>query len=95
MLLLECVIRVAPCATLHVPAPQAHRSHMYPIIPVSIHRVSSVHLHTLKKMHIPGSAQLCGRGISVCVKDSTCIQNEVSHSFLDGRGRLIKNAQAV
>ena len=73
----------------------AHRSHMYLIIPVSIHRVSSVHLHTLKKMHTPGPAQLCGRGISVCVKDSACTRNEVSHSFLDGRGRPIKNAQPV
>ena len=73
----------------------AHRSHMYLIIPVSIHRVSSVHLHTLKKMHTPGPAQLCGRGISVCVKDSACARNEVSHSFLDGRGRPIKNAQPV
>lgn len=73
----------------------AYRSHMYPLIPVSIHREGSVHLHTLKKTHTPGPAQLCGRESSVYVKDSTCTGNEVSHSFLDGRGRPIKDAQPV
>ena len=73
----------------------AHSSHMYPLIPVSIHGVSSVYLHTLKKMHTPGPAQLCVREFSVSVKDSICTWTEVSHSFLDGRGRPIKNAQPV
>lgn len=49
-----------------------HKIHTCPVILTSVHRISSVHLHTLLKTHTPGPAQLCSSSFSIYVKDSTC-----------------------